>query len=90
MNCVSFDRRHGGHNRRGRPWAGAVADRQEPMVYDDFCMPTTPMKHATLARSMRRNRSFKIDYDEPGVHSPDPSDPKVTKRVITIMLAEEY
>jgi hypothetical protein len=33
---------------------------------------------------------FKIDYfdREPSMHSPDPADPDVTQRVITIMLAD--
>jgi hypothetical protein len=34
---------------------------------------------------------FKIDYDKAlNAHSPDPSNPSVTERVITIMLAQEY
>jgi hypothetical protein len=35
---------------------------------------------------------FKIDYYDKGLthHSPDPADPSVTERVITIMLDDEY
>ena len=38
------------------------------------------------------DRMFKIDYYDQNLsmHSPDPADPAITQRVITIMLAEDY
>ena len=63
-------------------------------VYDDFCHANDPHEeHDFGAFDADGHRIFfKIDYYDSTmtVHSPDPSDPAVTKRVITIMLAGEY
>jgi hypothetical protein len=63
-------------------------------VYDDFCHANDPYEeHDFGAFDADRHRIFfKIDYYDKALacHSPDPSDPSVTERVITIMLAEEY
>jgi hypothetical protein len=63
-------------------------------VYDDFCHANDPHEeHDFGAFEADGHRVFfKIDYFDETLtyHSPDPADPKVTKRVITIMLAEEY
>jgi hypothetical protein len=63
-------------------------------VYDDFCHANDPHEeHDFGAFEADGNRIFfKIDYYDETLshHSPDATDPKVTKRVITIMLAEEY
>ena len=64
------------------------------MVYDDFCHANDPHEeHDFGAFDADGHRIFfKIDYYDKSLtyHSPDPSDPSVTERVITIMLAEEY
>jgi Protein of unknown function (DUF3768) len=63
-------------------------------VYDDFCHANDPHEeHDFGAFDAEGQRVlFKIDYFDTTitVHSPDPADPAVTERVITIMLAEEY
>ena len=63
-------------------------------VFDDFCHANDPHEeHDFGAFEVEGNRLFfKIDYFDQNLsmHSPDPADPSVTQRVITIMLAEEY
>src|SRR6202030_3388078 len=63
-------------------------------VYDDFCHANDPHEeHDFGAFDADGQRIFfKIDYYDESLtyHSPDPADPSVTRRVITIMLAEEY
>ncbi len=63
-------------------------------VYDDFCHANDPHEeHDFGAFDADGHRIFfKIDYYDTTLtyHSPDPADPTVTERVITIMLAEEY
>ena len=63
-------------------------------VYDNFCHANDPYEEHDFGTFEADGHTifFKIDYFDSTltVHSPDPSDPAVTKRVITIMLAEEY
>lgn len=63
-------------------------------VYDDFCHANDPHEEHDFGAFETDGHTvfFKIDYYDRALaaHSPDPSDPTVTERVITIMLAEEY
>jgi len=63
-------------------------------VYDDFCHANDPQQEHDFGSFEADGHTifFKIDYFDTTMthHSPDPADPAVTERVITIMLAEEY
>jgi hypothetical protein len=63
-------------------------------VYDDFCHGNDPYEEHDFGSFEIDGHKlfFKIDYSDKSrtYHSPDSSDPSVTERVITIMLAEEY
>ena len=63
-------------------------------VFDDLCHANDPHEEHDFGSFEADGHTifFKIDYyDETlSMHSPDAADPSVTKRVITIMLAEEY
>ena len=63
-------------------------------VFDDFCHANDPYEEHDFGSFEADGHKimFKIDYYDKTLtyHSPDPSDPSVTERVITIMLAEEY
>ena len=63
-------------------------------VYDDFCHANDPHEEHDFGSFEADGQTvfFKIDYYDKALtyHSPDPADPNVTERVITIMLADEY
>jgi hypothetical protein len=63
-------------------------------TFDDFCLANDPHgEHDFGAFDLDGTEIFfKIDYFDKHLnfHSPDPADPAVTERVITLMLAEEY
>jgi hypothetical protein len=63
-------------------------------AFDDFCHANDPHQEHDFGSFDADGHQvfFKIDYFDNDLtyHSPDPTDPAVTKRVITIMLAEEY
>jgi hypothetical protein len=63
-------------------------------VYDDFCHANDPHEEHDFGSFEADGQTifFKIDYFDKNLtyHSPDPSDPAVTERVITILLADEY
>jgi Protein of unknown function (DUF3768) len=63
-------------------------------VFDDFCHANDPHEEHDFGSFDVDGHVifFKIDYYDKSLtcHSPDPADPAVTQRVITIMLAHEY
>jgi hypothetical protein len=63
-------------------------------AFDDFCHANDPYEEHDFGSFPAEGETlfFKIDYYDRSLsgHSPDPSDPVVTERVITIMLASEY
>ena len=63
-------------------------------VFDDFCTANDPHGEHDFGAFDYEGVEvfFKIDYFDKNrnFHSPDPADPVVTERVITLMLAEEY
>ena len=62
--------------------------------FDDFCHDNDPHEEHDFGSFEDEGTTifFKIDYYDRSLnhHSPDPADPSVTERVITIMLADEY
>ena len=67
---------------------------QTIVTYDDFCIANDPHGEHDFGEFDFDGVSvmFKIDYYDKDFNfqSPDPGDPAVTERVITLLLAEEY
>lgn len=71
-----------------------LAVRQMVAAYDGFCEDNDPYgEHDFGSLTYEGEKMFwKIDYYDTTLTqgSPDPADPAVTTRVLTIMLAQEY
>lgn len=67
---------------------------QTVATFDDFCSANDPYDEHDFGMFDFDGVPvmFKIDYYDKNMqfHSPNPADPSVTERVITLMLAEEY
>lgn len=63
-------------------------------TFDDFCHANDPHEEHDFGSFEAEGHTifFKIDYFDRNLtyHSPDPTDPVVTVRAITVMLADEY
>lgn len=63
-------------------------------TFDDFCTANNPHDEHDFGAFEFEGVEifFKIDYYDKDLNfqSPDPADPAVTERVITLMLADEY
>ena len=70
----------------------AILDRVR--TFDDFTEDNDPWRKHDFGSFEHNGRTidWKIDYYDLALrfHSPDAADPAVTRRVLTIMLAEEY
>lgn len=74
--------------------AGVAEVLQAVAAFDEFTPDNDPYgEHDCASLNVGDRRIiWKIDYydTEMRMHSPDPADARVTKRVMTVMLAEEY
>jgi hypothetical protein len=63
-------------------------------VFDSFNQENDPYNEHDFGAFETEGKTifFKLDYYDTSLtlHSPDPSNPAVTRRVLTIMLADEY
>jgi hypothetical protein len=70
----------------------AILDRVR--TFDDFSEDNDPWHEHDFGSFEHNGRTidWKIDYYDLALrfHSPDAADPAVTRRVLTVMLAEEY
>ncbi len=71
-----------------------LAIRNAIAAFEDFSEENDPYGEHDFGALIVKGTPilFKIDYFDRGLssHYPDPADPSVTERVLTIMLAEEY